>query len=109
MWKELKMDKCREEFELWINRETGLFLHRTNFPMTRNEDQQYYDHSTNLAWFSWQASRESMKAIKFPEELTPEYEGDGYKSRYEEAYCKGYNQALRDCEKQIISAGYKVE
>ena len=50
-----------------------------------------------------------MNAIKFPEELTPEYEGDGYKSRYEEAYCKGYNQAIRDCEKQITSAGYKVE
>jgi len=25
------------------------------------------------------------------------------------AICKGYNQALRDCEKQITSAGYKVE
>ena len=24
-------------------------------------------------------------------------------------YCSGYNQAIRDCEKQITSAGYKVE
>ena len=24
-------------------------------------------------------------------------------------YCSGYNQALRGCEKQITSAGYKVE
>ena len=102
------MDKCREEFELfWINRCKELEI---KCVLTRSAiDGDYLYINANYAWIGWKASRENMKAIKFPEELTPEYEGDGYKSRYEEAYCRGYNQALRDCEKQITSALYKVE
>ena len=90
------MDKCREEFECWINSETGLFLHRTNYPMTKHEDQQYYDHNTNLAWLSWKASRESMKAIKLPEATFETPSGDN---------------ALREDAviEAITSAGYKVE
>ncbi len=96
------MDKCREEFECWINSETGLFLHRTNFPMTKHEDQQYYDHNTNLAWLSWKASRESMKAIKLPE--LPSVH-DGY-TKHEISFME---YAVGECKDAITSAGYKVE
>ena len=98
------MDKCREEFEAWIKSETGFDLYRTQFPMTKYEDQQYYDHKTNLAWLSWKASRESMKAIKLPNAIKADNRLLG-----DNEYCSGYNQALRDCEKQITPAGYKVE
>ncbi len=90
------MDKCREEFEAWIKSETGLNLYRTQFPMTKYEDQQYHNHSTNLAWFSWQASRENMKGIKLPEATFETPSGDN---------------ALREDAviDAIASAGYKVE
>lgn len=51
----------REKFEAWIKSETGFDLWRTNYPMTKPEDQQYKDHSTNLAWMAWQASREAVE------------------------------------------------
>lgn len=54
------MDKSRQQFESFIKKETGFDLHRTNYPMTKREDQQYSSHQTNLAWLSWQASRESL-------------------------------------------------
>lgn len=54
------MDKSRQQFEAFIKKETGFDLHRTKFPMTKREDQQYSCHQTNLAWLSWQASRESL-------------------------------------------------
>lgn len=95
------MDECREEFESWIKSETGLFLHRTQFPMTKHEDQQYYDHDTNLAWLSWKASRESMKAIKLPDYLcSHQTDGD---------YCSAYNTGIEDSKDAIKSSGYKVE
>jgi len=55
------MDKSRRQFESFIKKETGFDLHRTNYPMTKREDQQYSSHQTNLAWLSWQASRESLE------------------------------------------------
>ena len=51
----------REQFEAWIKSETGFDLWRTNYPMTKPEDQQYKDHFTNLAWMAWQASREAVE------------------------------------------------
>ena len=56
----------REQFEAWIKSETGFDLWRTNYPMTKPEDQQYKDHSTNLAWMAWQASREAVE-VELPE------------------------------------------
>ena len=46
----------------------------------------------------------SMQAIKLPNAITADNRLLG-----DNEYCSGYNQALRDCEKQITSAGYKVE
>ena len=99
------MDKCREELESYML-QSG---YTEDVLSKSNHYDCYHDITIDAMYSAWKASRKSMKAIKFPEELTPEYEGDRHKSRYEEAYCKGYNQALRDCEKQITSAGYKVE
>lgn len=84
------MDKMREEFERWY----------ATIP-------QYGNSHKDELHKCWQVSRESM-AVEFPAEMTPEYEGDGYKSRYDAAYCEGYNKALSDVENAIESAGIKV-
>lgn len=55
------MKSSREQFEEWVKAETGFDLYRTNFPMTSWDNQQYKDHSTNLAWMSWQASRAAIE------------------------------------------------
>lgn len=54
------MDKVREEFEMWLRSTTDFDTFRTNYAMTKPEDQQYMCHRTNLAWFAWKASRESI-------------------------------------------------
>lgn len=57
------MKSSREQFEEWVKAETGFDLYRTNFPMTSWDNQQYKDHSTNLAWMSWQASRAAIEIV----------------------------------------------
>lgn len=59
------MDKMREEFEAWINSETGFDCFRTNYQMTKPEDQQYMCHSTTLAWRAWKASR-ALLCVQMP-------------------------------------------
>ena len=54
------MDKVREEFEHWIQSETAFDTFKTNYAMTKPENQQYMCHHTNLAWFAWKASRERI-------------------------------------------------
>lgn len=63
------MDKCREEFEAWIikSNATGRV---PNFIM-KNENGEYVDRQTAYLWIGWQASRESMKAIKLPKHSNP--------------------------------------
>ena len=100
------MDKCREEFENFCK--LNLFV-RLDVDGDGNFTSRETKYKFRLWCLVWKASRESMKAIKLPEELMPEYEGDGYKSRYDAAYCNGYNEALRLVEDSITSAGYKVE
>ena len=88
------MDKCREEFEAWIikSNATGRV---PNFIM-KNENREYVDRQTTDLWISWQASRESMKAIKLPDATFETPSGDS---------------ALREDSviEAIESAGYKVE
>ena len=55
------IEKMRKDFESWIEKETGFYTFRTNFPMTKPEDQQYKCHHTNLAWLAWQASSAADK------------------------------------------------
>ena len=101
------MDKCREEFEIfWTARCCGLGIECV---LTRLINGDYYDIKAYYAWIGWSERQKSMQAIKFPDELVPEYEGDVYKSNHDAAYCKGYNDALSLAEDAITSAGYKVE
>lgn len=51
----------REKFEAWARATTGLMLDRTAYPMTPDEDQQYLDHDTNLAWMAFQAALASQQ------------------------------------------------
>ena len=70
----------------------------------KNENGEYVDRQTTDLWISWKASRESMKAIRLPNAIKADNRLLG-----DNEYCSGYNQAIRDCEKQITSVGYKVE
>lgn len=87
------MDKSRQQFESFIKKETGFDLHRTNFPMTKREDQQYSSHQTNLAWLSWQASRESLE-VELP---------DGF--GVHEVWC----YTAVSVENALISSGVKIK
>jgi len=95
MRKELKMDKCREEFEIfWIRRCEELEI---KCVLTRSAiDGDYLYINANYAWIGWQASRENMKGIKLPEATFETPSGDN---------------ALREDAviDAITSAGYKVE
>lgn len=53
-------EKMREEFEEWLIANTEFDTQRTAFAMTKEEDQQYMCHRTNLAWLAWQASRAAL-------------------------------------------------
>ncbi|MEX5885615.1 hypothetical protein AB6F64_08045 [Providencia hangzhouensis] len=92
------MDKSRQQFEAFIKKETGFDLHRTKFPMTKREDQQYSCHQTNLAWLSWQASRESLE-IEFPQR----------KGICHNEYDTGYFDGIDKCEDILIRNGVKIK
>lgn len=100
------MDKYREEFEKEMQT-FGFGEYENDFKI--NEETGEYiiqDLNAMLAGFKigWKASHESMKAIKLPNAIKADNRLLG-----DNEYCSGYNQAIRDCEKQIASAGYKVE
>lgn len=59
-------EKMREEFEEWLIANTEFDTQRTAFAMTKEEDQQYMCHRTNLAWLAWQASRAAL-CVELPE------------------------------------------
>lgn len=65
----------REEFEKWLLAETGFDTHRTNFAMTKPEDQQYMCHNTNLAWLAWQAAQTVLLNKEMPTKTTPHISG----------------------------------
>lgn len=91
------MKSSREQFEEWVKAETGFDLYRTNFPMTSWDNQQYKDHSTNLAWKSWQASRAAIE-VELPDKVMVEDEFD-----------IGHNWAIDYCADAIRSAGLTVK
>lgn len=85
-------DKMRDEFEAWIERETGFNTFRTQYAMTNPEEQQYLCHRTNLAWMSWQASRAAIVV-----EISSDIHG--------ESFADGHNAALSEVEMRLKSAG----
>jgi len=91
----------REQFEAWIKSETDFDLWRTNYPMTKPEDQQYKDHSTNLAWMAWQASREAVE-VELPS-LKQIDSGERY------VWSDGVFNFKEDAIKEIRAAGIKVK
>ena len=95
------MDKCREEFENFCK--LNLFV-RLDVDGDGNFTSRETKYKFRLWCLVWKASRESMKAIKLPNAIKADNRLLG-----DNEYCSGYNQALRDCEKQITSAGYEVE
>ena len=71
MKKELKMDKCREEFELYM-----LQSGYTECALSKsNHYDCYHDITIDAMYSAWKAglkaSRESMKAIKLPKHSNP--------------------------------------
>jgi hypothetical protein len=48
-------------------------------------------------------------AVEFPPELEPDLDGDMVKVSYQNAYVKGYNEALSDAEKCLKQAGITVK
>ncbi|MBS0857922.1 hypothetical protein [Providencia rettgeri] len=96
------MDKSRQQFEAFIKKETGFDLHRTKFPMTKREDQQYSSHQTNLAWLSWQASRESLE-VELPDKYTLEYMQDDLS----DSECDFFK--CKDVENMLNTNGVKIK
>lgn len=96
------MDKCREEFELfWMARCCVIGIECV---LTRLINGDYYDIKAYYAWIGWRESRESMKAVKLPDnKKICKY------SSYDTGLCNGFNDAISECEDAITSAGYKVE
>lgn len=97
-------DKIREDFEKWFNENTGFDTFRTNFPMTKPEDQQYLDHNTNLAWLAIAGIFDSL-VIKLPAYI---------KSKPHEydvniAHAQGFNKALKLIIEKLDEAGIKYE
>lgn len=84
------MDKVREEFEMWLRSTTDFDTYRTNYAMTKPEDQQYMCHRTNLAWFAWKAARESI-IVQLPEN------------------CKGNALTVSELKEQLDKEGIRYD
>ena len=96
-------DESRKAFEQAIaNKPTAI-----DFDFTLDNKGEYCSSRMRLMWWAWQKSRE-VAVVKLPEDLTPEYEGDDFKNISDAAYCRGYNQAMREAELAIEAAGIKV-
>lgn len=55
----------RQRFETWWQQEMNteaMPLTRTEYPMVKDEDQQYLCHDTNRGWLTWQANDETNAA-----------------------------------------------
>ena len=82
-------EKMRAEFEEWMIANTEFDTQRTAFAMTKEEDQQYMCHRTNLAWLAWQASRAAM-VVELPDAM---------------GYPLAYHEAINDVEGALDDAG----
>jgi hypothetical protein len=95
----------RAQFEEWIEKETGFDIRRTNYPMTKSEDQQYADHNTNFAWKAWQASREAIE-VELPEKISPHNRNE---SGYVIAQAAMYDEAIDDCAQAVKECGISIK
>lgn len=98
------MDKCREEFEVFL-----LSSGYSEDALHKSQHCDYYSRSfTRESWKAWQkawqASRESMKAIKLPKKQKKLRE-----TAIGDLITDSCNLVLKSCKDAITSAGYKVE
>ena len=90
--------EMRKEFEVWaVSHQYTIRPAVTNCGVIINE--KYGHHSVQIAWESWQASREAMKPIKLPTKM----------KNTQEQSCYYYNDAIDECKEAIQQAGYKAE
>lgn len=101
---EVKM-KSREQFEKWVQEETGFDLWRTEYPMTEWDNQQYKCHQTNLAWLAWQASRAAIE-IESPDFIDSRA---ALNKGYTVDYSNGFGDAMDAYELAIEQAGLEVK
>ena len=91
-------EEMRKEFEEWaVSHQYTIRPAVTNCGVII--DEKYGHHSVQIAWESWQASREAMKLIKLPKTM----------KNTQEQSCYYYNDAIDECKEAIQQAGYKVE
>ena len=91
-------EEMRKEFEEWaVSHQYTIRPAVTNCGVIINE--KYGHHSVQIAWESWQASREAMRPIKLPKTM----------KNTQEQSCYYYNDAIDECKEAIQQAGYKVE
>ena len=91
-------EEMRKEFEEWaVSHQYTIRPAVTNCGVII--DEKYGHHSVQIAWESWQASREAMKPIKLPTKM----------KNTQEQSCYYYNDAIDECKEAIQQAGYKVE
>lgn len=91
-------DEMRKEFEEWaVSHQYTIRPAVTNCGVII--DEKYGHHSVQIAWESWQASREAMKPIKLPKTM----------KNTQEQSCYYYNDAIDECKDAIQQAGYNVE
>ena len=91
-------EEMRKEFEEWaVSHQYTIRPAATNCGVII--DEKYGHHSVQIAWESWQASREAMKPVRLPTKM----------KNTEAAECYYYNDAIDECKEAIQQAGYKVE
>ncbi|MER5138066.1 hypothetical protein [Providencia stuartii] len=90
------MDKSRQQFEAWLVRNHSDTCNNINFEIDSKGDYRYF--GTRLAWEAWQASRESLE-VELPE----------LDSHYNDYFLDGFNSAIEQVEKALISNGVKIK
>ncbi|EMH2396863.1 hypothetical protein ACA538_002828 [Proteus mirabilis] len=96
------MDKSRQQFEETIKQLSNPSEFEPKLKRANN-GLNYADQYVDLMWISWQASRESLEVelpVKIP---TVNYE------TFEEGLGEGYNNAIDDFKRILISNGVKIK
>ncbi|MEY0836544.1 hypothetical protein AB7238_09955 [Providencia alcalifaciens] len=92
------MDKSRQQFEAFIKFHMDDAEINNKFE-TANNGLNYADRDIDLMWISWQESRESLE-VELPDL------GDVILDDY---FVDGFNDAISEVEKILISKGVKIK
>ena len=97
------MDKCREEFESYML-QSG---YTEDVLSKSNHYDCYHDITIDAMYSAWKSSRESMKAIKLPDQA--DYFSSEYDNYGNDILGFDIDSYSSDVVDAITSAGYKVE